>query len=61
MSNQPKCYYCGKFISINPETISKEWDCKLIWTGGAIPEPSHEEFWHIDCYKETHQKEPSDD
>lgn len=47
----PRCEYCGKFISTNKETLGKFWDVKLIWSGGVVPEPSHDIFWHIECKK----------
>ena len=49
MYDQPKCHYCGKFISDNKETLGKTWDCKLVWTGYPIPEPDYTVYWHINC------------
>ncbi len=49
MYDQPKCHYCGKFISDNKETLGKIWDCKLVWTGYPIPEPDYTAYWHINC------------
>ncbi len=45
----PKCYICGKFISIKPEFRLITWDSKLIWTSGVVPEPNYDIFWHIKC------------
>ncbi len=45
MSDQPRCHYCGRFFGANDEIESK-----LVWEGGAVPEPSHEVYWHKqDC------------
>ncbi len=57
MTYTPKCEYCGKFISIDPIKHKKTWDMKLIWTGGVLPEPSHDIFWHIDCNKNERKNE----
>lgn len=46
---QPQCYYCGKFLAVNPETMGTEWDVRSIYTYYPTPEPSHDEFWHIKC------------
>lgn len=51
--HQPKCEFCGKFIATEENTLGKTWDVKLVWQGGAVPEPSHDVFWHIEC-KEDH-------
>ena len=49
MYDQPKCCYCGKFISDNKETLGEIWDCKLVWAGYPIPEPDYTAYWHIKC------------
>ena len=47
--SQPKCIHCGKFMQIDPTGFNKTWYGALVWDGGYVPEPSHEEYWHIDC------------
>lgn len=49
-------FSCGKFVSTNPATRGKNWDGKLIWTGGPVPEPSHDVFWHIKCESKDIEK-----
>lgn len=49
METTPRCEICGKFIELDPETRGVEWDGRLVWTGYHTPEPSHDEFWHIEC------------
>lgn len=49
MSEKPRCYYCGKFLSPNPATLGSKWDTKLIWTGYPCPEPDYDVYWHTKC------------
>lgn len=56
----PRCYLCGKFISTDPKTIGIEWDVRLIWCGGAVPEPSHDEFWHLRCLERDNDENKSE-
>lgn len=47
--DRPRCEYCGKFISDEDLGNSEKVDGRLVWSGGYVPEPSHDEFWHIEC------------
>jgi len=54
--DRPRCEYCGRYVSTNPATMGQDWDGKLIWTGGVVPEPSHDVFWHLKCESKDIEK-----
>ena len=49
-----KCVYCGRFIGKGDKVSSA-----LVWTGGAVKEPSHEEWWHDKCAEPEAETKPA--
>jgi len=54
MEERPRCEHCGKFLSDQDlDSLYKgdtsKVDGKLVWTGGPVPEPSHDVYWHVKC------------
>jgi hypothetical protein len=56
--DRPRCEFCGKFLSDKDLDSHYEGsrdviDGRLVWSGGPVPEPSHDEWWHVKC-KDKH-------